>query len=322
LLFPLFCIFLNQPKQLHEFKISGFAQGTTYSLGYFATDSIVKKSSIDSIIKVIDQSMSLYQPSSYLSQFNNSTAGSQVDFHLIKVLKRSFEVNKDTEGRFDVTVAPLVQLWGFGPQKITKFPDSDTIKATLPCIGMEKIRLDKLFLHKEKPCIKLDFNGIAQGYTVDVIASYLQAKGINNFIVEVGGELRVKGTKPDGKLFRVGIEGPVNENIKRIIQFKEGAVTTSGNYQKYLMNGKEKISHLIDPKIGYPLKNEMISVTVFAKDAITADGYDNALMAMHVHEAMTFVSKRKYLEAYIIYKMPNGDIADTLSTGFKKMIVN
>ena len=317
----------QRDEELKEFKIKGYAQGTSYSITYYAKSGLVKKTNIDSILLVIDQSMSLYKPNSMINKFNESTSGMLVDFHFMEVYKRANAIFKDTNGKFDVTVAPLVQLWGFGPKKVEKFPNEATIKNALSCVGMEKISKHQLFLKKEHPCVNIDFNGIAQGYTVDVIAAYLRIKKIDHFMVEVGGELCINGTKPDGQLFKVGIEGPVNkelsdQRIKHIVQFKRGAITTSGNYQKYLMNGNQRISHLIDPKTGYPLKNEMVSVTVFAKNAITADGYDNAFMAMHVKEALAFVQKRRNMEIYIIYIKQNGELADTLSAGFKKLIIN
>lgn len=325
-LLPLLFVLPRGDKELQEFKIKGFAQGTSYSITYYAKDERVSKNAIDSILGVIDQSMSLYQPNSIISKFNESTSGMLVDFHFMEVYKRANAIYKDTQGKFDVTVAPLVNAWGFGPKSPKKLPDEATIKKMLNSVGMDQLVRQNLTITKKSPSVQIDFNGIAQGYTVDVIARHLRLHKINRFMVEVGGELRIQGAKPDGKLFKVGIEGPTNtaltnQRIKHVIQFKNGAVTTSGNYQKYIMNGNQRISHLIDPKTGYPLKNEMISVTVFAKDALTADGYDNALMAMSVKEALSFVKKRN-MQVYIIYTKPNGELADTLNTGFKKMMVN
>ena len=322
LLVSLLITLAQRDEESQEFKINGYAQGTSYSITYYAKNGSVKKTNIDSILLLIDQSMSLYKPNSTINKFNESTSGMLVDFHFMEVYKRANAIFKDTNGKFDVTVAPLVQLWGFGPKKVEKFPNMAIIKNSLSCVGMEKISKHQLFLKKENPCVNLDFNGIAQGYTVDVIAAYLRINKIDHFMVEVGGELCINGTKPDGQLFKVGIEGPVNNELKHILQFKKGAITTSGNYQKYLMNGNQRISHLIDPKTGYPLKNEMVSVTVFAKDAITADGYDNAFMAMRVKEALAFVQKKRNMEIYIIYIKKNGELADTLSAGFKKLIIN
>ena len=224
---------------------------------------------------------------------------------------------------------------------------------------MNFLELKGAELIKKRPGIHIDLNGIAQGYSVDVVADYLLHHGITSFVVEIGGEIRMRGPKPDGAAMRIGIEGPAldetimcnrtqtemnrnqvahdsfitdkkqlysNENqeprIRHVISFNEGAVTTSGNYRKYLQAGGKKISHLINPKTGYPLDNQLISVTIYAKDAITADGYDNAVMAMDIEEALTFVSARKNMEAYIIYHRKDGSVTDTLTAGFRKMIVN
>src|SRR5690606_20134893 len=140
-----------------------------------------------------------------------------------------------------------------------------------------------------------------------------------------GGELRILGTKPDGSKMHIGIEGPAEDNkepvIKHVVKLNSGAITTSGNYRKYKQAGTKRITHLIDPQTGYSIDNELISVTVFAEDAITADGYDNALMAMHVNEALDFVDKHPKLEAYIIYHDKLGNVVDTMSNGFKKLLI-
>lgn len=320
-------IFGFKETSFHEYKIEGFAQGTTYVVKYYAKRETVNKNSIDSIMRAIDESMSLYLEQSLITKFNRSESGFKMDHHFMKVYNEACRISKETNGLFDATIAPLVQLWGFGPKKIEKLPDEMSIITALNCVGMNKIEKERMFLRKKVPCVKLDFNGIAQGYTVDLIASFLKQRKLKYFMVEVGGELYVNDIKPNGQAFKIAIEGPLNSElnsngIKHVIEVKRGAVTTSGNYQKYIMNGKQRISHHINPKTGYPLENEMVSVTVYAKDAMTADGYDNALMAMKVEEAIAFVARRRDIEAYMIYTKVNGELADTLSSGFKKMIVN
>jgi len=315
-------IFFYSRKDQELQVIHGFAQGTSYSVSYYASSDRIKKHQIDSILLKIDSSMSLYKPYSLINQFNKSTQGSQLDGDFLKVVKKSFEIFKATDGRFDITVGPLVQLWGFGPRAINVFPDSTLIKETLKHVGMNKLKLQGQHLKKANPKVEIDLNGIAQGYSVDVVAAFLTAQGLNSYMVEIGGEVIAKGYKPDGSGYRIGIEGPGSEGFRHIIQIKEGAVTTSGNYQKFLSYKKGKISHLINPQTGYPLDNSMISVTVYANDAMTADGYDNALMAMDLKAAMAFVKGRKDLEAYFIYRKPDGSVTDTLTNGFKKLLVN
>ncbi|MEJ2883317.1 FAD:protein FMN transferase [Pedobacter sp. GR22-6] len=321
---PLLISFFLKKDDQQQYTIHGYAQGTDYSIKYFAKDSLVTKADIDRILVSIDSSMSLYKPYSRINQFNASTDGLLLDPGFLKVMRKSFEINKATKSKFDVTVAPLVQAWGFGVKPISEFPDSGMIRSALNCVGMQHLQLKGILLKKDKPCVQLDLNGIAQGYSVDVVADHLLSKGIKSFVVEIGGEIRMKGPKPDGSPMRIGIEGPAADGaepvVKHVVSINNGAITTSGNYRKFLQKGSRKVSHLINPLTGYPLDNAMISVTVYAKNAITADGYDNALMAMELEEALAFVAKRKDLEAYFIYHCKDGRVADTLSAGFKKLI--
>ncbi|WP_214228456.1 FAD:protein FMN transferase [Pedobacter sp. B4-66] len=324
LLSQIFLLF--KKEDLRQYAIHGYAQGTDYSIKYFARDSIVTKGNVDSILMVIDSSMSLYKSYSLINKFNASKEGFVVDPHFAKVMAKSFEVYKATKGKFDVTVEPLVQAWGFGAKPIDKFPDSAKIKELLKCVGMQNLSLKGNFLKKKKSCVNVDLNGIAQGYSVDVVADYLIKKGITSFVVEIGGELRMKGPKPDGTAMHIGIEGPADSPnaepvVRHVIAINEGAITTAGNYRKFLQKGAKKVAHLIDPKTGYPLDNALISVTIYAKDAITADGYDSPVMAMNVNEALEFISAKKNMEAYIIYRRKDGSVADTLTAGFKKMII-
>ncbi|WP_316836115.1 FAD:protein FMN transferase [Pedobacter nutrimenti] len=327
LFLPLLLSFLFTKKEQQLYSIHGYAQGTDYSIKYFADSALIAKEGVDSILMKIDSSMSLYKPYSLISKFNSSENGVSLDPHFLAVIRKSFEIFKDTQGKFDVTVAPLVQAWGFGPKPISVFPDSAEITELLKNVGMDYLELKGNKLLKSRPNVHLDLNGIAQGYSVDVVADYLEGKGIHCYMVEIGGEIRLKGRKPDGTAMKIGIEGPAPDGIsepqiRHVISFTEGAVTTSGNYRKFIKSGNKKISHLVNPKTGYPLNTELISVTIFAKDALTADGYDNAIMAMGLHEALTFIAARKNMEAYIIYQRKDGVTADTLTTGFKKLIIN
>lgn len=327
LFIPLLISFIFKGGDQREYIIHGYAQGTDYTVKYFAVDRSVSKQSVDSILSVIDSSMSLYKPYSMINRFNTAEEALDLDVHLTAVMRKSFTVYKATKGKFDVTVAPLVQAWGFGPKRVEHFPDSSEVKQLLQCVGMNNLRLNGSRLMKSKSCIQIDLNGIAQGYSVDVVAEHLTKKGISAYVVEIGGELRMKGPKPDGSAMRIGIEGPaLSANaeplIRHVIQINNGAITTAGNYRKYLQNGTKKLAHLIDPKSGYPLDNNLISVTLYAEDAITADGYDSPIMAMTVQEALDFVASKNGMEAYILYRKEDGSVADTLTKGFKKMIVD
>ncbi len=317
----LFTYLFIQPAEQKRFFIEGTAQGTTYHVTYYAEENIVTRKQLDSLFTVLDNSLSIYKHHSVISRFNKHRKGLKADQHLATVVRRSQEVWKDTEGIFDITVQPLVKAWGFGVNNVKEYPDSAAISSLLPCVGTEKIKLKNLKLKKEKKCVTIDVNGIAQGYSVDVIAGYLEKKGLSDFIVEVGGEIRVKGKKPDGGKMKIGIEAPGSEKhndliMQKIISLDDGAVTTSGNYRKFHESNGKRINHIINPRTGYPIENELISVTVIAKDAMTADAYDNALLAMGLKKALDFVEARKDLSAFFIYRDENGKVTDTCSSRF------
>jgi thiamine biosynthesis lipoprotein len=315
---------LTPSTDLKPVHISGEAQGTTYQLTYYAKQSTVSKFQIDSVLNKIDSSLSIYKSYSLISQFNEAKEGIEIDNHFRVVVEKSLEIYQQTNGLFDITVQPLVQAWGFGPQTITKIPDQTKIQKLLHCTGSDKINLIGNYLHKTSPCIKVDVNGIAQGYSVDVLADFLEQNAIKRYVIEIGGEIRVRGPKPNGEKFSIGIESLDEEGggrpVKNIAKINKGAITTSGNYEKFYMNGTKKISHLIDPKTGYPMENDLISVTIYARNAIIADGYDNALMGMGLKKAIAFAQKQKHLEAYFIYLRKDGTVADTATAGFYKLI--
>lgn len=317
--------FIHQPAW-RKIQLSGKAQGTTYHITWYAHDSTFGQQQIDSILAKIDTSLSIYNPQSLITRFNNSPKGVVMDNHFQIVFNKSIDTYRQTGGIFDITVQPLVQAWGFGPKKITGLPDSATIRSLKACVSSLNLYRKGNSLLKKKPCTTIDVNGIAQGYSVDVIANYLEAKGIRNYLVEVGGEIRVKGHKqPTGEKMKIGIEAPGDNDfeltmIQKIVAIDSGAITTSGSYRKFYESEGKKISHIIDPRTGYPAQNELISVTVYAHDAITADAYDNALMVMGLKKALQFVERRKEMAAHFIYRTPAGAIADTASSRFYKLL--
>jgi thiamine biosynthesis lipoprotein len=323
--FFIFSLFLfNQQKPLK--KLSGHAQGTTWSISYYSSSTILQPQ-IDSIFNNIDSSLSLYKPYSTIVAFNNSSTGVKLDTHLKNVIISSVKVTKETKGLSDITVGPLTELWGFTAKETNQIPDKKSIQTILPCIGSKNIFIRNDSLIKKKPCVKIDVNGIAQGYTVDIISNFLTSNNIHDYIVEVGGEVRVGGTKTGNTPFKVGIESPSrgdfsDQPMEKIVQLREGAITTSGNYRKYHESKGKKYSHIIDPRTGYSVQNSIISVTVYAKDATTADAYDNALMLMGVKNALKFVEARPQLAAFIIYANKNGSISDTASLRFRKLFIN
>ena len=306
------------------YKIEGFAQGTSYQITYYAESAIISSSSINQLFSELDSSLSIYKPYSLINQFNNSENGLIMDEHLFKVVQRSIKIWKESEGVFDISILPIVEAWGFGAKKHSKVPTNAEIARALSCSGSDKLRIEGKRLIKTIPCLKIDVNGIAQGYSVDVIAKHLESKGVQNYLIEIGGEIRVKGRKqPGNQLMRIGIEQPAENGndepvIQKVIELHAGAITTSGNYRKFIQNGSKKLSHLMDPKTGRPIDNKMISVTVKTRNAMSADGYDNVLIGLGIEKAFDFLKKHKGLDAYFIYQDENGVVRDTASAGFFK----
>ncbi len=322
---PLLAFTLPASRPLQRYEISGFAQGTTYHIVYYAADAVVSKKQVDDELKSIDRSVSLYMPTSLICRFNGSVKGITIDEPFRVLVKKAFEVNKATDGAVDVTVKPLVDAWGADVKKSGRLPDSAQIKAVLAHVGMDKIRLEGNFLRKLDPKVQIDLNGIAQGYTADLLGRLLRSKKVSSYMAEIGGELRVKGTKPDGKPFSIGVEGIsgndlMPEPFRKVIGLTDGAVTTSGNYRKYVEAGGKKLSHIIDPRTGHPADNEMISVTVIAKDGITADGIDNGFMVLGLNRTLTWIANRTDMGAYIVYRKPDGTVADTATQVFTKYL--
>lgn len=323
-------IFFCAHTSIAPFKrivITGFAQGTSYHITYYAGDSSVTQFQIDSIFNKLDSSLSIYKPYSLISRFNNAnTTTVEMDEHFSAVINTSIDTWRATSGLFDITVQPLVQAWGFGIKKTDSLPGKKEVNTIRKCVGSQFLKVENNKLVKLKPCMTIDVNGIAQGYSVDVMAAFLEANGINNYLVEIGGELRVKGRKqPSNEKMKIGIESPGEDELaismrQQVIETDSGAITTSGNYRKYYESNGKKITHLINPRTGYPIQNELISVTVFAADAITADAFDNALMVLGLTKALRFTEKRKDICAYFIYRDKKGVLKDTASTGFYRLM--
>jgi thiamine biosynthesis lipoprotein len=288
-------------------NISGAAQGTSYNITYLAGAYSNYRQSIDSIFKQIDLSLSTYVPGSIISRVNQNDPVVVVDDHFSNVFYRSIEISENTKGMFDVTVAPLVNAYGFGPAR--KEPlDTKKVDSLLNYIGYRKVTLMDKKLVKESPQVMLDFNAIAQGYTVDVLASFLESKGIHNYLIELGGEIRAKGKKLDGSPWTIGVEQPEESpndgiSLNTTISLQNKALATSGNYKKYYVERGNKYTHIINPITGLPAKSNLLSATVIADDCMTADAYATAFMVMGLDSSKQFLSDHKELglEFFFIY---------------------
>jgi thiamine biosynthesis lipoprotein len=303
------------------FTVTGKAQGTTYLIKYLHNDSVIHKNQIDSVFSSLDSSLSLYKYYSAISTFNQDKRGVEYNAHLFKVVQKSIYFYNLSNGSFDITCKPLSTLWGFGKDKF-EMPNSSLIKKTLENIGSNKISFFHDSLIKTNPHVKIDCDGIAQGYSVDVFYELFLSKGIKNFMIEIGGEVRTHGLNEKSEPWTIGIEDPtqfLNNDflVSKVVNISNKAITTSGNYKKYKKIGNLYFSHIIDPIKGRPVNNGIISVTVIADDAITADALDNAFMVMGIEKSFQLIKSLPTVGFYITYKKSSGMITDTANNYFK-----
>lgn len=304
----------------------GEAQGTYYEVTYFDTLGRNLQPAVDSLLREFDNSLSLWVDNSIISRVNRNEAV-QVDTLFTTVFQKSMEVARRTGGKFNPCIGPLVELWGFHRRK-GEVPTDEKIQEALKHIDYQKIVLQSSQIVKQDTLIRLDFNAIAQGFSVDVIASFLKSKGISRFLIDVGGEVLAGDPKPDGTAWRVGIEKPADSanadrEIQNVIELSNRAIATSGTYRKYRVENGRKMSHTIDPATGYPVQHNLLSVSVVAPDAMTADAYATAFMVMGGEEAWRFirVNKDLNLEAMFITANERGELMTVMTPGFSKLLV-
>ena len=316
----------NQQKPLEELdeqiigkvSISGSTMGTTYRVVYMDGQERDFKKEVDSLLLVFNQSLSTYIVDSEISRFNN---GDSLVFDLpyfLPVLQASREVFEKTEGAFDPTVGPLVNLWGFGPGG-PQLKDSVNIEILLALVDYKSIVFDSVMVKKQKPGMYLDFSAVAKGYGVDIVAQYLESKGIENMLVEIGGELRALGVNERGELWKVGINRPEEfgnaDDIFSIIALDNQAMATSGNYRNYYEAGGIKISHTINPSTGRPVKHGLLSATVLASNCMKADALATGIMVMGVEKAIALQQKEGGFELFLIYNDEQGELKTFASDG-------
>lgn len=298
----------------------GRAQGSTYQVSYVAKPGVDYQLSIDSLLISIDMSLSTWKEQSTISKLNRGDTLDMSDQQFMAVMDSSMALFESTAGLFNVTIGRLIDVWGF--HKADKAVPSDSaIDWALTTVSWENIyaQSDSMWLSND---ILLDVNGIAQGYTVDKIALFLESKGINRYMVEVGGEIRCRGNNIDERIWRVGIDKPIEEvgddRLQRIISLENKALATSGNYRKYIQDSKTgiKYGHSIDPLTGKPNKDVLLSASVICNNATTADAWGTALMVAGLDRAKELVESHPELEAYLIYSNRKGEWKEWLSPGF------
>ena len=307
-------------------EFTGYAQGTTYSIvfenpGKYNAREL--KSEVEKILVNFDKSLSLYIDSSVISKLNRNEEVIP-DNYFIEAFEKSVKVSEMTDGAFDITVGPLVEAWGFGPDARKNFSESKR-DSLLELVGIEKVRIENGKLIKDDPRIILDFNAIAQGYSVDIISNYFNSIGIKSYLVEIGGEVRVKGDK-GGSLWRIGIDKPSDDNmfpgneLQAIIRLKDKSLATSGNYRKFYVENGIKYSHTIDPRTGYPSRNQLLSVTIIADSCSTADGIATACMVMGKDKTIEFLGFHPEYDAFIVFSDDSGNFLTWTTENLKNFI--
>ena len=313
------------------YLIEGEAQGSTYHIKYIAERDENLKPAIDSILEVIDRSMSTYRSDSAISKINLGDTTVVVDQHFRKVFEASQQIWQESEGLFDPTVGVLVNAWGFGKQKISEadLPTDKKIDSLRKYVGFDKVALtEKNLIKKRYTEILFDFNAIAQGYTSDVVANYLSARGIKNYIVEIAGEMYLKGKNTvEDKSWTIGVENPLkplnDRDLVATIQFTNQGLATSGNYRKVWTdsNGRKYV-HSINPLTGRATQSDVLSATVVAPSTMLADGYATMFMVMGLAKSKAFLEKHPDLAVLLVYSDDKHQEATYKTKSFEKLIIH
>ncbi len=304
-------------------KNSGMVFGTIYQLTYQHPEDL--QAEVEAELARFDGSLSTFNDTSTITRINR---GERLvpDSLFTTVFRRAEEISRETQGAFDITVAPLVNAWGFGFKK-GRFPDSLMVDSLRQFVGYEKVLLDSLGrVVKQDARTMLDCSAIAKGYAVDVIADLLQRRGVKNLMVAIGGEVVVRGHNEQGHPWRIGINRPVddslsvNQELQMVLQITGVGVATSGNYRNFYYRGGKKYAHTIDPTTGYPVQHQILSSTVIAPDCLTADAYATSFMVMGLEKAKQCVAAHPELDACFIYADSIGALKTFLTPGMEQYL--
>ena len=319
-----------QSDELQFYVIQGEAQGSTYAIKYCSTEELVTKENIDSLLLAFDLSLSTYRPDSKISKINAGDSTIVVDDLFMETFSTSQQIYTETNGLFDPTIGVLVNAYGFGPSKKKIDLNAKKIDSLLEFVGFDKVKLNEdKTITKKHPETYFDFNAIAQGYSVDVVVNFLKSKGIQDGIVEIGGEILAFGSnKIEQKNWIIGIDDPTQSPEERTIiakiKLENLGMATSGNYRKVKTDSLtgQKFVHIINPKTGVSEKSNILSATVLAPTCIEADGYATAFMIMDLETSKALLKTKKELAVLIIYTDENGKMQQFQSDNFKELIVD
>lgn len=316
----------NAPTSNQPVKFQGQTQGTYYVVTYYDDRNRNFQNEIDDILAEFDLTASMWIENSIISRINRNDEGAKTNPVFREIFEKSKMVYERSGGAFDPTIGPLVNAWGFGFTDRMKV-DQHVVDSLLPLVGFDKVYLSDLGVVKSDPRVQFDFNAVAQGYSVDLIGKFLEGEGIQNYLVDIGGEVLGKGKKPDGSAWKVGIEKPSDnanygEGLKAIVSLTDLAMATSGNYRKFYEEDGIRYSHTIDPKTGYPVQHSILSVSVIAGDCASADAWATAFLVSGLDRSIEILGRDRNLEAYFIYSgSTTGDLKTYFTEGFKEFLV-
>lgn len=289
----------------------GLVFGTSYHITYLYNADL--QEDIEKTLALVDNALSMFNPNSTISAVNRSESVFVDDTLFLKVFRRAMEISDLTGGAFDITVAPAVNAWGFGFKHAENIHQA-TIDSLLEITGYRKIHETDGMITKDDARIMLDCSAIAKGFGSDMVAGMLRSKGINDFMVEIGGEIVLSGQNPRGKLWNIGISKPVDDSLsvsselQTVIPITDIAMATSGNYRNFYVKDGRKYAHTIDPHTCQPVSHSLLSATVFAPDCATADALATSMMVMGLDSAQALLSRHPEIQAYLIYQTPDGTI--------------
>jgi len=316
-------LIIRQQQAIPYQKNADFIFGTTYHITYQCDSNMA--AGIKAELLKVDQSLSPFNDKSVITSVNQNKAV-QLDSMFLDVYNLALHISEETDGAFDITVAPLVNAWGFG-FKNSALPSSYQVDSLRQIVGYQKVSLENGHIKKKDPRIMLDCSAIAKGYGCDVIAKYLRSRGVKNFMVEIGGEIVTSGLNPERLPWKVGVTKPSDDSLstshelQTVLNVTDMAMATSGNYRNFYYKGGKKYAHTIDPKTGFPVQHNILSATVIAKSCAEADAYATSFMVMGLEKAQKVMERRPELMAYIIYSDQNGENAVWYSPSLRNKIV-
>ena len=317
-------LIIRHQQKMPYHKSSDFIFGTSYNVIYQCDSDLSQ--SIKSELMKVDRSLSPFNEKSVITAVNNNKAV-VLDEMFQEVFRKAMDISRETDGAFDITVAPLVNAWGFGFKNGT-LPDRRQVDSLRSIVGYEKVSLVNGKVQKKDPRMMLDCSAIAKGYGTDMVARLLRDRGVENFMVEVGGEVVTKGVNAQRVPWKIGVTKPdddslsIGNELQTILNVTDKAMATSGNYRRFYYKGGRRFAHTIDPKTGYPVQHSILSATVLANDCATADAYATSFMVMGMDGAKRVLDRHPELMAYLIYDDGNGRNAVWFSPSLRDKIAN